>query len=288
MKVGEWTIKGVSVAGRHTTIMIDELKICLDAGVVVDGIERMQTILISHGHIDHIGSLNTILALRRMRKMERPLCIMPEVCIAPFKILTSAISALERGKCDTILYNNLIKCDIKIADGLEKMQLKNNQNYVITSFETKHKIKSFGYCIYNKRSKLKEEYKGLGGNELKKKKSDGEVITYDIYVNEIGFTGDLLFESVISNEEFLRAKVLIMECTFLDDCSIEEAHGGYHIHISEIVKNQNAFKNEMIVLTHFSDRYKSEEIMDRLKNSGMEEWFKEKVYVLIETDIKKL
>lgn len=65
MTIYNWTIRGVSIAGRHTT------------KIAFDMIER------SHGHGDHIG----FLCLRHMRKLPPPLCILPDVCIPPFKIL---------------------------------------------------------------------------------------------------------------------------------------------------------------------------------------------------------
>lgn len=255
MKIGNWTIRGVSIAGRHTTIMVDELKLCFDLGIILDLIERAQTVLISHGHGDHIGSLHTFLSLRHLHKLSPPLCVMPSVCVPPFKILSSAASALDRGKADTILFNNLIKCNIENADTLHMMPISYNPNYLISSVATIHKIPSYGYSIFNKRTKLKSEYIGLSPNELKILKSNNTEITQDIYFPEIAFTGDTLFKSVIVNKEFLTSKILIMECTFLDDTTIEEAHVGYHIHISEILDNCELFSNENIILTHFSDRY---------------------------------
>ena len=288
MKVSNWTIRGISIAGRHTTILVDELRVCFDLGIILDNIERTQTVLISHGHGDHIGSLHTFLSLRHLHKLVPPLCVMPDVCIPPFKILSSAASALDRGKADTIIFNKLIKCNVEAADGLHMLPLSYNPSYLISSIPVVHKIPSFGYCIYNKRTKLKSEYIGLSGNELKSLKHNGLCITNDIYVAEIAFTGDTLFSSVVGNDDFLSARVLIMECTFLDDATIEEAHGGFHIHISEILDNCHFFKNESIILTHFSDRYSTTDVLNRFATFNITSTFKDKIYLFLENGIHKL
>ena len=232
MKIGNWTIRGVSIAGRHTTIAVDELKVCFDLGIIIDNIERTETVLISHGHGDHIGSLHIFLALRHLHKLNPPLCVMPEVCIPPFKILSSAASALDRGKSETILFNNLIKCDVKAGDNLHLFPITQNGNYFVSGIPMIHKIISFGYCIYNKRCKLKEEYIGYTPKQLKELRSQNIGITREIYFPEIAFTGDTIFKSIIENKDYLKAKLLIMECTLLNDMTVEEAQNRYHVHIS--------------------------------------------------------
>jgi len=285
-KIKGWTVRGISIGGRHTCIVIDELKICFDLGTIIDKIEKVQTILISHGHMDHIGSLHSALCLRRLRDLSIPDCIMPSVCFGPFKILCSGSSALERGVPNTTIYEELIKCRLVRADDLDKMPLSHNPSYVISSMRTKHKIISFGYCIYNKRHKLKHEYDGLSGLELKTLRDNGVDITYDIYVPEVAFTGDGLLSSFIDKPDFMLAKLLIIECTFLSDVTVEEAHQSFHVHLLDIVANQHVFQNTAILLTHFSDRYSSDEIIK--ESSILSEILKDKVFLLLKEGIYKI
>lgn len=133
-----------------------------------------------------------------------------------------------------MIEENLIKCNLERADGLKLYPLPHNCNYLVSSIPTHHKISSFGYV-----------YIGLTPNELKSLRSGGTILTIDTYYPEIAF------KSNISNDIFLKARTLIIECTFLDDVSIDEA---YHTHISEILENQNLFTKENIILMHFSDR----------------------------------
>jgi hypothetical protein len=66
-------------------------------------------------------------------------------------------------------------------------------------------------------------------------------------------------------EDALRAKLLIMECTFVDDAvTVEDAVAFGHTHINQIIAHAERFQNDAILLTHFSARYKREDIMRNL------------------------
>jgi ribonuclease Z len=87
------------------------------------------------------------------------------------------------------------------------------------------------------------------------------VITEPVEVPEIAFTGDTLIEVVEQEEVVRRARLLILECTFLDErVSVAESRAKGHVHLDEIAARAELFENEAILLTHFSPRYSSEEV----------------------------
>ena len=94
--------------------------------------------------------------------------------------------------------------------------------------------------------------------------------------------------SVIENKDFTTAKVLIMECTFLEDISVEEAHSCFHVHISEIIQHSHLFENNSIILTHFSDRYNSTHVIRELSAINAPTTFKDKLYLLLDNSIHKI
>lgn len=119
--------------------------------------------------------------------------------------------------------------------------------------------------MYSTKYKLKKEYIGLSGNEIKNLKVSGVEITDSIITPEVAFTGDTTSDFVVdeTNADALKAKVLVMESTFLDDSvSVEHARDYGHIHISEIVNHAEKFENKAILLIHFSARYTVKEIED--------------------------
>ncbi|PWZ14349.1 tRNase Z TRZ2, chloroplastic [Zea mays] len=120
-----------------------------------------------------------------------------------------------------------------------------------------------GYVIYSIRRKLKKQYAHLKGSQIMKLKQSGTEITDTILYPEVAFTGDTKSDFILDprNADALRAKVLITEATFLDDhVDVEHAREHGHMHLSEIMEHFQWFRNETIVLTHFSNRYSLEDI----------------------------
>ena len=61
--------------------------------------------------------------------------------------------------------------------------------------------------------------------------------------------------------DLLRARVLVMECTFLDSRkTLEAARAGCHIHLDEVIERADRFQNEHIVFMHLSQLYRPEEV----------------------------
>ncbi|XP_050257605.1 tRNase Z TRZ1-like isoform X3 [Quercus robur] len=88
-------------------------------------------------------------------------------------------------------------------------------------------------------------------------------ITYTVTVPEIAFTGDTMSDFIVdqNNIDALRSRILVMECTFVDNSvQVEGARDYGHTHISEIIGHAERFENKAILLIHFSARHTAEEI----------------------------
>ena len=57
----------------------------------------------------------------------------------------------------------------------------------------------------------------------------------------------------------------MIECSFVADGHQDRAATYRHIHFDDIAEFADRFRNQMIVLTHFSRRYSREEIHDELR-----------------------
>ena len=153
-----------------------------------------------------------------------------------------------------------------------------SKRLVVRAFRTTHPTPSQGYVAYGTKEKLKTDYIGLPPSEIKALKASGVAITDTVEVPEVAFTGDTtidwvdratgLDENTIDfvAADALRARLLICECTFVDDrCTPSDARAYGHTHIDDLVTRADAFKdNESILLIHFSARYKAEEVRDAL------------------------
>ncbi|HEU4613085.1 MAG TPA: MBL fold metallo-hydrolase, partial [Kofleriaceae bacterium] len=75
---GPYTIRGVSVGGVYTSLAVPELHLVLDAGISPRSAGGIDTILLSHGHADHIGALPALLGIRALHgKTKPPRIVMP-------------------------------------------------------------------------------------------------------------------------------------------------------------------------------------------------------------------
>ena len=63
---GPYTVRGVSVGGVYTSLAVPELGLVFDAGIAPRSSAAIDTILLSHGHADHIGALPALLGIRAL------------------------------------------------------------------------------------------------------------------------------------------------------------------------------------------------------------------------------
>lgn len=240
-----FNFEGVSEGGIRTSIAIPSLSILLDIGNLPIDHAHLENLLLTHGHLDHSAGVPYYISQRSLRNLKPPNIYVPEKL---HDDLSTILKIYQRIEGFDYLYN-LISTPINSFVEL-------NQNYSFKALKTFHRIDSQGYTIYEKTKKLKDEYKTLPKDELMNLKSKGNEVSYEKKIPLISFSGDTRIEYVLENEDVANSKILFLECTYLDNKkNVATAREWGHIHIDEIIENANYFKNERIVLIHFSKRY---------------------------------
>ena len=182
----EWYFEGFSRAGLETTIVCPQLNITFDAGKLSPLAAAQDNILISHGHMDHIGSLHFGHSSRKLNNNMKPrVIVMPEQCIEPCKHIAAAFSEMNCGRnsgnirpLEHMVNTTIISCE-KIDTNKNMMDLINTGSHYVKSIHMDHKVKSFGYIVYRKSQRLNPEYNKLSGKEIKQLKETGINITYE-------------------------------------------------------------------------------------------------------------
>ena len=127
-------------------------------------------------------------------------------------------------------------------------------NLLVRTFATKHCKGSLGFTVIEKKKKLKEEYLGLSGSEIVKLKQQDITIDYPVELPIVTYLGDTRANNFAKLDYVVKSKILIAECTFVDDEHIDRALAGDHMHIDDLAEMLAELDNEYIILTHLSQR----------------------------------
>lgn len=104
-------------------------------------------------------------------------------------------------------------------------------NYKVDIINCEHPVTSVGYLFSEKRSRLKDEFKGRPGKELGELRKKGVELNEDVFLPLFAFLGDTT-DKVFQDygEQLLRYPVIFVECTFFTPDHKEAAAGSLHNH----------------------------------------------------------
>lgn len=244
------TIEGYSRAAVQSYWRIPELKLGFDLGGSPWAFMGTQTFFVTHPHLDHLAAIPVYVARRRMMKMDPPTIYLPEESVDNVRRVLLAWQRLDRGR---------MNCELIGVKPGDEIQL--SREHVVTAFATKHTVPSVGYVVWDRRRKLRPDLVGLSGDEIRDRRLAGEEVTHEVRVPLVCYVGDSAPAGLDSCDAVYEAQVLITEMTFFrPEHRKEKIHKFGHTHIDDLVERADRFKNELIILTHFSTRYQEKQV----------------------------
>ena len=244
------SIEGYSRAAVQTYWRLPELKIGFDLGGQPWSFMGTGTWFVSHAHLDHLAALPVYVARRRMMKMEPPVIYLPTVAVEPVQKILRQVTRLDRGR---------LPCELCGVEPGAEIEL--SREHVVSVVQTVHTVPSLGFVVWERRQKLKPEYHGLTGPQIRDLRLGGTEVTEERRTPRFAYLGDSAPAGLDNNPAMLEAEVLVLEMTFVAPSHRKDKiHKFGHIHLDDIRDRREQFHNALIIASHFSTRYTSKRI----------------------------
>jgi ribonuclease Z len=247
------SIEGVSIAGHESFYKVPQFRTLLEFGRAPDDTVGYGDVCVSHGHLDHMAGLAHHASRRRLARLPAARVFVPAEAAKDVEAWVAACERLE-----DIDYGT----EIVAATPGDRIPVRNDLS--LTVLPGRHRVPTVGYLFSEVRHKLIDELAGHSGEEIAALRRKGVEVTRREEIPLLAYPGDCGEAIFDAAPEILRARVLLLECSFVLPEDVGRAREYAHIHLDDILERADRFENEAVVLTHFSQRYRPEEILTAL------------------------
>ncbi|MDX1503506.1 MAG: MBL fold metallo-hydrolase [Thermoanaerobaculia bacterium] len=245
LRLGELTLEGVSRAGEETWFRVQPPGIGFDVGRGADRLVGVPRIFLSHGHLDHASGLPWLLSQRSLQELEATRVACPAAAAEALAELLAAAERLE-GRDYQVEVEPLVPGDrVEIEGG-----------FVVEAFAVDHVVPALGYHLIRRKRRLAVRLRGLPERRIAELARAGEQVSEvdeELWLTYCGDTGPGVLEA---EPRLYRARVLLLECTFLGEATRERSAAYGHLHLDDFVRRGDVFRNEAVVLHHLSRRHR--------------------------------
>ena len=244
-----FTLEGRSRAGHETWFRIRELDVALDIGRGPDAVVPMDHVFISHAHLDHAAGIPFYASQRRLQRLGPGTIYVPAEAAEDVRDLLRVQERLTGAE---------LEVNVRGVAAGEEVRLR--RTHLVRAYAAAHRVAARAYELVEVRHRLREEFAGLGRDEIARLHREGVQIDEPYSSPILFYTGDTDRGLLERCPAMFKAEVLLIECSFVAEGHQERAGKCRHIHIDDIADFADRYENELIVLTHFSRRYSPEEI----------------------------
>ncbi|KAF3765692.1 hypothetical protein M406DRAFT_255185 [Cryphonectria parasitica EP155] len=299
----QYVLTGKSRAAWHTSFVIPQLNLLLDAGLCVNK-QRPKHIFLTHGHSDHV-----LLTPAFIKRSDPPDIFCPAEMVQVLDSFLVAKTVLNAGGLKTAEDPEVpIDDDNDDDDGGDDddvldtsreshpssttppgkphwlhthnthgvrhgdvVPLRRTVDFTAEAFACDHQVPCVGYVFKLNSRKLKPEYAGRKGTELKALRESGVEITAAHTTPVFAFLGDTTAATLAAEPWWLKEEipVVITECSFLYEEHRGQAIKTKHTIWADLEPVIRKWPRTTFVLMHFSLRYSDEDIrcfFAKLKN----------------------
>ena len=247
-------IEGVSIARHESFYKVPAFRCLLEFGRAPDDVLGYGTVCLTHGHLDHAAGLAHHASRRRLTGLPPARVFAPEEAAPDLEAWLAISERLEN-----------VGYGVHVTPAVPGRQVDLRNDLSVTFLPGRHRVPTVGYLFSEVRKKLVDELIGRPEEEIVALRIRGAEVTRREEIPLLAYPGDCSPEIFEAAPELYRARVLLVECSFLGEDDRDRARRYDHIHLDDIVERASLFQNEAIVLTHFSMRYRPEEIFAALR-----------------------
>lgn len=247
-------IEGVSIAGHESFYKVPGFHALLEFGRAPDDTVGYATVCLTHGHLDHAAGLAHHASRRTLQGLPPARVFAPEAAVPDLEAWLAISHRLEN-----------VDYGVHVTPAVPGRTVALRNDLELKFLPGRHRVPTVGYLFSETRRKLKNEYLDLPGERIAALRAGGVEVTRREVAPLLAYPGDCGPAIFDAAPELFSARVLLIECSFLLPEDRDRARVYEHLHLDDFLERAAAFQNEVIVLTHFSQRYRPEEIREALR-----------------------
>jgi len=237
-------VRGVSVAGRETWFHLPTLHLAFDFGRAPTALVSVPDVFLSHAHLDHGAGLAYWCSQRRLLRLRGGTVRTHPAAVPAWTKLLALHEALEA-----------VRYDARVEAMESGARVSLRRDLEVEAFETDHRVPTLGFVASEIRNRLRADLIGHPPGEIRDAAARGEAVAGKVAIPLVAYSGDTgagVFAR--APRSFFTAKVLLLECSFVDETDHERSEEWRHLHLDEIAERADLFENEVVVLTHLTLR----------------------------------
>ena len=237
-------VRGVSVAGRETWFRLPTLHFAFDLGRAPTTLVSVPNVFLSHAHLDHAAGLAYWCSQRRLLRLPGGTARTHPAAVPAWTKLLALHEALEA-----------VRYDARVEAMESGARVSLRRDLEVEAFEADHRVPTLGFVASEIRNRLREDLAGHLPGEIRDAAARGEAVAEKVAIPLVAYSGDTgagVFAR--APRSFFTAKVLLLECSFVEESDRERSEKWRHLHLDEIAERADLFENEVVVLTHLTLR----------------------------------
>jgi len=252
---GELTVVGGSRAGEGTLVLLPQLKLALDPGRAHRALPPMSTVVVSHGHLDHLGGLGYWASQRFLQSMGGGTLLGSRELVDDLRALLALHARLEGGR----------PYDVDVVAVGPDVEYRLRRDLELRFFPTDHWVPTLGTEVWWTKTRLRSGLEGLDGDEIARRRAAGEDVTEVVPVHLLAYCADSGPALLADRPGILSAEVVLLECSFFRPSDRDRAARYGHLHVDDLLAAAPRVGCRHLVLLHASRRHRLVEVEERIE-----------------------